>query len=131
MAHRFPQRLRASVALVLVVAAAFLCHASPSFAQAKRIPTRLIYVIDERPTGQMFTFSTGDAGCVFQYARSLAKTVAASNWTRTWTESCGTFTHTQRVFKTGAAYWTYGTDQTKPNGCVGAFSQVKQVTRVQ
>ena len=94
----------------------FLIAGPPVLAQSKRIPARLIYLIDERPTGQLYTFSSGDAGCEFAYPRKLAAVVEQSNWTRTWTDSCGTFTHTQQLFKAGSAYWTYGTDQTKPNG---------------
>lgn len=90
----------------------FACTIQIAFGQSRTVPARLIYLVDERPVGELHTFASGEAGCAFAYQRRLAQTVASSNWTRTWNECGQTFTHTNTLTLTGAPYWTY---QANPN----------------
>src|SRR5512137_1657553 len=101
--------------VIFVLIAAILAAASMSaLAQHKRIPARLIYYTDERAGGgQLYIYSSPEEGCEVLYNRKVAKSLESGNWSRTWTESCGTFTHTQQTLRVGATYWLYGTDPYK------------------
>lgn len=102
-----------------------------ALAQHKRIPARLIYYTDERAGGgQLYIYSSPEEGCEVLYNRKVAKSVESGNWSRTWTESCGTFTHTQQTLRVGATYWLYGTDQYKPGYGSQCYVPVRSVDRL-
>lgn len=122
-----PQRWLASI-LVLAIAAAATTSA---LAQHKRIPARLIYYTDERYYGgQLYIYSSPEEGCEILYSKRLAKSVESGNWSHTWTESCGTFTQSGETFRTGAAYWLYGTDQYKPGYGSQCYVPVRSIERL-
>jgi YD repeat-containing protein len=96
-------------AFAAVTAVLLLLQSTNTFAQARRIPARLVWYMDERPYGQLYTFSSADAGCQAVFNMKLANSYISRS--SSFTDSCGTFVQTNSTSLSGAPYWTFTTPE--------------------
>lgn len=106
---RISELLRAARTCGAVIALLLILPHTSVFAQARRIPAPLVWYMDERPSGKLYTFSSADAGCQAVFNMKLASSYITT--TTTSTDTCGTFVHTVRTLLTAAPYWTYSSTE--------------------